>query len=196
MPGYTPTVISTVRLTLSLYVAHGVLLLSLSTAWGGRASDVEMVRASDIMTPKNHQPRDQLLADRGFTLVEERVVSCRAESLIPRFTKGKNSYLPKMYRCHVISLRFAFTLNVLLGHLLKHLDALQSDEKVCFCTGFSSVSMLMLNSLMFTTLLIKHGADKLNYRGFLGSHRVSACKRACLVICLSAILAVKTFPGV
>ncbi|KAK2141067.1 hypothetical protein LSH36_1171g00017, partial [Paralvinella palmiformis] len=43
----------------------------LSTAWGGRASDVEMVRASDFISSKFHQPRDQLLADRGFTMVEE-----------------------------------------------------------------------------------------------------------------------------
>ncbi|KAK2139923.1 hypothetical protein LSH36_1555g00000 [Paralvinella palmiformis] len=43
----------------------------LSTAWGGRASDVEMVRASDFISSKFHQPCDQLLADRGFTMVEE-----------------------------------------------------------------------------------------------------------------------------
>ena len=35
----------------------------LSTAWGGRASDVEMVRASDFISSKYHQPPDQLLAD-------------------------------------------------------------------------------------------------------------------------------------
>ncbi len=67
----------------------------LSTAWGGRASDVEMVRASDFISPKYHQPRDQLLADRGFTLVEEFVVSCGAELLIPSFTKGKKQLSPK-----------------------------------------------------------------------------------------------------
>ena len=77
------------------------VVIYLSTAWGGRASDVEMVRASDIMTPKNHQPRDQLLADRGFTLVEERVVSCRAESLIPIFTKGKKTALAQ--RCRSVT---------------------------------------------------------------------------------------------
>ena len=67
----------------------------LSTAWGGRASDVEMVRASDFISPKYHQPRDQLLADRGFPLVEEFVVSCGAELLIPSFTKGKKQLSPK-----------------------------------------------------------------------------------------------------
>lgn len=67
----------------------------LSTAWGGRASDVEMVRASDFISSKYHQPHDQLLADRGFTMVEEFVVACGAELLIPSFTKGKKQLSPK-----------------------------------------------------------------------------------------------------
>ena len=54
-------------------------------------TDVELVRASDFMTQK--EPRDQLLADCGFTLVEEFVVSCRAEFLMPSFPKVKNSLL-------------------------------------------------------------------------------------------------------
>ena len=67
----------------------------LSTAWGGRASDVEMVHASDFISSKYHQPHDQLLADHGFTMVEEFVVTCGAEWLIPSFTKGKKQLSPK-----------------------------------------------------------------------------------------------------
>jgi len=67
----------------------------LSTAWGGRASDVEMVRASDFISSKFHQPRDQLLADRGFTMVEELVIGCGAELLIQSFTKDKKQLSPK-----------------------------------------------------------------------------------------------------
>ena len=32
---------------------------------------------------------DQILADRGFTLVDDFVVACIAELIIPKFTKGK-----------------------------------------------------------------------------------------------------------
>ena len=67
----------------------------LSTAWGGRASNVEMVRASDFISSKFHQPRDQLLADRGFTMVEEFAIGCGAELLIPSFAKGKKQLSPK-----------------------------------------------------------------------------------------------------
>ena len=38
---------------------------------------------------KYHQPRDQILADRGFTLHDDFGAACSAELVIPAFTKGK-----------------------------------------------------------------------------------------------------------
>ncbi|XP_065067930.1 uncharacterized protein LOC135693391 isoform X2 [Rhopilema esculentum] len=61
----------------------------LSKAWGGRASDVQIVRSSGFISPKYHFPGDQILADRGFTLVDDFAVACSAELIIPQFTKGK-----------------------------------------------------------------------------------------------------------
>ena len=39
----------------------------ISPAWGGRASDVEIVRKSGFISHKYFEPGDQILADRGFT---------------------------------------------------------------------------------------------------------------------------------
>lgn len=61
----------------------------LSKAWGGRASDVQIVRESDFISPKYHLPGDQILADRGFTLHDDFAASCCAELITPSFTKGK-----------------------------------------------------------------------------------------------------------
>lgn len=38
----------------------------LSSAWGGRTTDNEIVRESGFISAKYHHPRDQILADRGF----------------------------------------------------------------------------------------------------------------------------------
>ena len=43
----------------------------LSKAWGGRVSDVELVKKSGLIDPKLHFPGDQILADWGFTLQDE-----------------------------------------------------------------------------------------------------------------------------
>lgn len=61
----------------------------LSKAWGGRVSDVEVVRKSGFLDSKLHFPGDQILADRGFTVQEDMALSCSAELIIPSFTKGK-----------------------------------------------------------------------------------------------------------
>nr|XP_002738259.1 PREDICTED: uncharacterized protein LOC100366718 [Saccoglossus kowalevskii] len=61
----------------------------ISSAWGGRVSDVHLVRESGFISPKLHFPEDQILADRGFTLVEDFATSCSAHLIIPAFTKGK-----------------------------------------------------------------------------------------------------------
>ncbi|XP_033748592.1 uncharacterized protein LOC117333414 [Pecten maximus] len=61
----------------------------LSKAWGGRVSDVQIVRDSNFIDPKYHLPGDQILADRGFTLAEDFATKCSAELITPAFTKGK-----------------------------------------------------------------------------------------------------------
>jgi len=61
----------------------------LSPAWGGRASDVKIVRESGFISSKYHMPGDQILADRGFTLHDDFATVCSAELITPAFTKGK-----------------------------------------------------------------------------------------------------------
>lgn len=71
------------------------LINFISNAWGGRASDNEIVRESRYISPKYHLPGDQILADRGFTLVDDFAAACGAELIIPAFTKGKSQLSPK-----------------------------------------------------------------------------------------------------
>jgi len=61
----------------------------LSPVWGGRASDVKIVRESGFISSQYHMPGDQILADRGFTLHEDFASVCGAELITPAFTKGK-----------------------------------------------------------------------------------------------------------
>ena len=61
----------------------------LSKCWGGRASDIQIVRDSEFTTLKYHWPGDQILADRGFTLSEDFALNSGTELLIPAFTRGK-----------------------------------------------------------------------------------------------------------
>ena len=61
----------------------------LSCAWGGRSTDNDIVCKSGFVSAKYHHPRDQILADRDFTLVDEFAAACGAELIIPAFTKGK-----------------------------------------------------------------------------------------------------------
>lgn len=67
----------------------------ISTVWGGRASDIEIVRESGFISADLHQPGDQLLADRGFTLKEDFAVVCGAELLYPSFIKGHRQLSPQ-----------------------------------------------------------------------------------------------------
>ena len=67
----------------------------LSCAWGGRASDVKIVRDSGFISPSYHLPGDQILADRGFTLKDDFATQCSAELLTPAFTKGKKQLSAK-----------------------------------------------------------------------------------------------------
>ena len=62
--------------------------------WGGRISDVELVKESGFME-LSHYPGDQILADRGFTLTDEFAAKCGVELVIPSFTEGKNQLSAK-----------------------------------------------------------------------------------------------------
>ena len=66
-----------------------------SPAWGGRVSDIQLVKKCGFISSAFHQPGDQLLADRGFTLVADFAAVCGAKLLIPSFTKGKKQLSPK-----------------------------------------------------------------------------------------------------
>ena len=67
----------------------------LSKAWGGRVSDVELVKRSGFISPNLHHHGDQVLADRGFNLVDEFASGCGTELIIPHFTRGKKQLSPK-----------------------------------------------------------------------------------------------------
>lgn len=67
----------------------------LSKAWGGRASDVQIVRESGFISHKYHLPGHQILADRGFNLHDDFAARCSAELITPSFTKGKKQLSAK-----------------------------------------------------------------------------------------------------
>ena len=56
----------------------------ISKAWGGRATDIEIVRDSGFISSSFHLPVDQILADRGFLLHDD-----FATKHTPSFTKNK-----------------------------------------------------------------------------------------------------------
>ena len=78
---------STVKYLISCSPLGAVTFLS--DGWGGRATDVQIVRSSGFISRKYHLPGDQILADRGFLLKDDFAVACSAELITPAFTKGK-----------------------------------------------------------------------------------------------------------
>ena len=62
----------------------------LSKAWGGRISDVELVKQCGFISRAYHHAGDQILADRGFTLQDEFAAGAGVELIIPAFTRGKS----------------------------------------------------------------------------------------------------------
>lgn len=63
----------------------------ISKAWGGRASDKQIVENSDFLNYIT--PGDIVLADRGF-LIKETLGVLQSKLVIPAFTKGKNQLHP------------------------------------------------------------------------------------------------------
>ena len=61
----------------------------LSKCWGGRASDIQIVRDSGFTTTRYHMPGEQILADRGFTLKQDFSLDSGSELIIPAFIIGK-----------------------------------------------------------------------------------------------------------
>ena len=129
----------------------------LSPAWGGRSTDNEIVRDSGFISLNYHHPRDQILADRGFTLEDDFAAGCSAELIIPAFTKGKKQLSAKEVettrkianvRIHVervignLKKRFAILsqgslpINLVKGKSNEVMDATPNIEKlvtVCAC---------------------------------------------------------------
>ena len=64
----------------------------LSKAWGGRVSDIELVNKSEFLTRLPHHPRDQILADRGFTMKHEFACIAGVELLTPAFINGRDQF--------------------------------------------------------------------------------------------------------
>jgi hypothetical protein len=67
----------------------------ISSAWGGRVSDIELIRKSGFINPDLHKPGDQILADRGFIVQEDFALQLGVHFVIPAFTKGKKQLSAK-----------------------------------------------------------------------------------------------------
>ncbi|KAJ8256826.1 hypothetical protein COCON_G00189780, partial [Conger conger] len=74
---------TTAKYFIACHPSGGITFLS--KGWGGRASDVHIVRQSGFLSSSYHQPGDQILADRGFTLGEDFAV-LGAHLIMPAFT--------------------------------------------------------------------------------------------------------------
>ncbi|KAL7377301.1 hypothetical protein ABVT39_025307 [Epinephelus coioides] len=59
-----------------------------SKGWGGRASDVHVVRNSEFLSQRYLHAGDQILADRGVTLREDFAV-LGVQLITPSFTRGR-----------------------------------------------------------------------------------------------------------
>ena len=67
----------------------------ISKTWGGRVSDIDIVKDSGLINLNLHHHGDQILADRGFILQDEFTPGCRVELIISSFTKGKKQLSAK-----------------------------------------------------------------------------------------------------
>ena len=67
----------------------------LSEARGGRATDIMITRSSGFISSKYHNPGDQILADREFTLWDDFAANCNCELITPDFTKGRKQLSAK-----------------------------------------------------------------------------------------------------
>ncbi|KAJ8375618.1 hypothetical protein SKAU_G00061980 [Synaphobranchus kaupii] len=77
---------TTVKYFIACHPAGSITFLS--KVWGGRASDVKIVRESGFISPSYHHPGDQILADHGFTLKDDFAL-IGATLLTPAFKCGR-----------------------------------------------------------------------------------------------------------
>ena len=61
----------------------------ISEAWGGRTSDVYLIRGSDLYNIL--EPYDAVMADRGFTIAED-ILLHRADLFIPPGKRGQEQF--------------------------------------------------------------------------------------------------------
>ena len=75
--------------TAKVFISCGPLghINFISRAWGGKVSDVHLVRNSGFISMNYHLPGDQILADRGFRLQDD-FAQISTELIMPSFTKG------------------------------------------------------------------------------------------------------------
>ena len=78
---------TTIKVSISCTPLRAVNFVS--KCWGGRASDIQIVRESGFTTTRFHMSGDQILADRGFTLQEDFALNSGSELITPAFTRGK-----------------------------------------------------------------------------------------------------------
>ena len=78
----------------------------LSPGYGGRATDMQIVRELGFISSKYYYPGDELLAGRGFALEEEFAAECSSELFIPAFTKGQKQLTAKVdTTCQIATVR-------------------------------------------------------------------------------------------
>ena len=62
----------------------------LSKCWGGRASDILIVKEPGFCSSKFHMPGDQVLVDQGFTLKDDFATGSGSKLIIPAFKRNKS----------------------------------------------------------------------------------------------------------
>ncbi|KAJ8018293.1 THAP domain-containing protein 2 [Holothuria leucospilota] len=132
----------------------------LSSAWGGRVSDVELVRKSGFLSSRLHDPGDQILADRGFTMQDDFALQCSVELIIPAFTKGKTQLSAKeveqsrkmaSVRIHVerviglLKNRFKILQGTLPVHMIQSISDYQSKSEKSSVDRILTVCASLLN---------------------------------------------------
>ncbi|KAK5895915.1 hypothetical protein CgunFtcFv8_009569 [Champsocephalus gunnari] len=103
----------------------------LSKGWGGRASDVKIVRESGFISPLYHHPGDQILADRGFTLKDEFAL-LGASLETPAFTLGRKQLPGKDVEESRMKSKFRIHIERVIGVLKRRFHILDGPVPLCF----------------------------------------------------------------
>lgn len=116
-----------------------------SDGFGGRTTDTELTNQCGIL--KLLEPRDIVLADKGFPHVENRIVESGAVLVMPPFRSGDRQFSSVQNRdCYEIArvrihveraiarLKYFEILNFVPSHMLPHIDKV--FVIAAFCTNF------------------------------------------------------------